>query len=469
MAGSTAGWSGLKRTINASHISTADRQACCGLNHNNWPLLILPGKQTFLAPAISISGLLVILILGLLLAFPVRALPLAERHEASGLNSHFSFDGNSFAAYLSHTRQVISTARLDLNDNNREAIINANLPFELLPPEHCPKPSTAKRFQRGILLIHGLTDSPYWLRHLGKRLQQNCFYVLTILLPGNGTRPGDLLDVSWQDWVKAMDFGTALLKNTVEQMWLGGYSTGATLALFQASRQPDIRGLLLFSPGLRLSTKAAWAHWRQWFGRLWRPALWWQVQPDDDPYKYESFPINGAVQLYRLIQQLQTTLQQPPSLPILIAASEDDISVDSRATIELFKQWPHPRKKLLWFSREMQPQKGPLQIIDSRATDQASGHPVLSSSHISLLMPDSDPHYGTGGNYAFCSHYFNEQPLAWQQCKKRRENLLAETTPYFLSQGIVRRLTYNPFFEGMMREVTAFIQTQDGTRPGIQP
>jgi esterase/lipase len=400
------------------------------------------------------------LLLSLLLTSTSHAQPLAARHQPSGLNSHFNFSGNNFADYLTQTRDMIARARLDLNDDNREDIITANQPFELLPAAECPKPATQKRFQRGILLIHGLSDSPYWLRHLGDFLQQQCFYVLTILLPGNGTRPGDLLEVSWQDWAKAVNFGAELLNQTVEQTWLGGYSTGATLALYQASRMPDIKGLLLFSPALRLTPKAAYAHWRQWFGRFWQPALWWQVQPDEDPYKYESFPINGAVQLYQLIQNLQPLLQQTPAVPLFIAASEDDRSVDSRATIKLFNQWSHADKKLLWFSREMQAQDGPLQIVDSRATDAFSHHPIVSSSHISLLLPASDRHYGANGSNAYCTHYFEEQPQAWQQCKARNEDLLGETTPYFLSQGVIRRLTYNPYYELMLQEVKRFIQAQ---------
>ena len=384
--------------------------------------------------------------------------PLAKRHQTSGLNSHFNFSGDTLADYLAYSRGIISRARVDLDNNSRENIIRANMPFALTPPARCPGSST-KRFQRGILLIHGLTDSPYWLRHLGTYFQQQCFYVLAILLPGHGTRPGDLLDVSWRDWTRAVDFGTDLLQREVEHTWLGGYSTGATLALYQAGRKAGIDGLILISPALRLVSNAAYAHWRQWFGRWWRPALWWQIQPDDDPYKYESFPVNGIVQLYQLTQELQPLLQQPPSLPLLIAASEDDATVDSRATIELFSRWQDRRKKLLWFSRDMQAQDGKLQIIDSRAVDKPSGHPIVSSSHISLLIPASDPQYGAEGRYASCLHYFGEQPQAWRRCKDRKEDILGETTAYFLSQGVVRRLTYNPYFEEMLEQIGRFIDT----------
>lgn len=388
----------------------------------------------------------------------VHALALSERHTPSGLNSHFDFKGDNFSDYRKHIRNIILKSRIDIatdqaRNNEKNDIINANLPFELLPSPSCPRATKGMPYSKGILLIHGLSDSPYTLHHLGTFLQQQCFYVMTILLPGNGTRPGDLLDVRWQEWVKATEFGTKLVKRKANTVWIGGFSLGATLALQQATQQPDIAGLIMISPALQLPAMAAYASWRQWFGYFSETALWWQVQPDEDHYKYESFPVNAISQLYKLIQSIETTLKQPPSIPVLIAASEDDASVDSRATIDIFKRWPHSHKQLIWYSREMQAQQGIVQIVDSRSTDRH----IASGSHVSLLIPDSDAYYGSNGQYAACTHYYEEQPDQWRQCKAKQEDILAETTPYFLSQGTVRRITYNLYFDDMLQTIATFV------------
>ena len=401
----------------------------------------------------------ILLLFALLTTLTVHgeAVQLASRHHPSGINSRFvAPDDVDFATYRAQLGKMLQQARLDPDGVNRQAVIEANLPFELTPPVECPHTGTdpqQMRYPRGILLIHGLSDSPYTVRHLGDFLSHQCLYVVSILLPGHGTRPGDLLDVKWQDWDKAVDYGIDLVRRRADEIWLGGYSLGATLALYQTRHRHDIHGLILVSPALQLPTKAALAGIRQWFGQFYEKALWWQILPDSDPYKYESFPINGVTQMYALTQALQPVLETPPSLPLLIAASEDDATVDSRATLDLFKHWPATTKQLVWFSREMQPQTGTVEIIDSRIP----GQHIASSSHISLLMPPDDPHYGAHGNYAACNHYYEEQPAAWQQCMARKEDLLAEITPYFLSQGVVRRITYNPDFDKLLAAIGAFL------------
>jgi hypothetical protein len=46
--------------------------------------------------------------------------------------------------------------------------------------------------QGGVLLLHGLTDSPYSLRALGQKLNEQGFWVVGLRLPGHGTAPSAL-------------------------------------------------------------------------------------------------------------------------------------------------------------------------------------------------------------------------------------------------------------------------------------
>ena len=54
-----------------------------------------------------------------------------------------------------------------------------------------------------VVMLHGLTDSPYSLRHLALRYRQAGFVVLGLRLPGHGTVPAALTDVSWEQWLAA--------------------------------------------------------------------------------------------------------------------------------------------------------------------------------------------------------------------------------------------------------------------------
>ncbi len=55
----------------------------------------------------------------------------------------------------------------------------------------------------GVVLLHGLTDSPYSVRHLAENYQKHGFVAVVPRLPGHGTAPGALTDVDWEAWLAA--------------------------------------------------------------------------------------------------------------------------------------------------------------------------------------------------------------------------------------------------------------------------
>ena len=54
-----------------------------------------------------------------------------------------------------------------------------------------------------VVLLHGLTDSPYSLRHIARRYAEDGYVAVAIRLPGHGTVPSGLTDVEWQQWSEA--------------------------------------------------------------------------------------------------------------------------------------------------------------------------------------------------------------------------------------------------------------------------
>ncbi len=51
----------------------------------------------------------------------------------------------------------------------------------------------------GMLLLHGMSDSPYSLRALGEALNKHDYWVIGLRLPGHGTAPSGLTTISWED------------------------------------------------------------------------------------------------------------------------------------------------------------------------------------------------------------------------------------------------------------------------------
>src|SRR5690242_2307373 len=89
----------------------------------------------------------------------------------SGLNSEFHSASLSFPAYVDKMRSIIEATRLDLTEENREIIIDANSPFEWNPSGNSIKTPETK-IANGILLVHGLFDSPSTILSIAEYFRQ---------------------------------------------------------------------------------------------------------------------------------------------------------------------------------------------------------------------------------------------------------------------------------------------------------
>jgi alpha-beta hydrolase superfamily lysophospholipase len=165
----------------------------------------------------------------------------------------------------------------------------------------------------GVLLLHGLSDSPYSLRHVAALYEKQGYVVVLPRLPGHGTVPAGLLDVQWQDWLAVVELAAREVRARTgpgKPFHVVGYSNGGALALKYAmdvasgddATTPRPDRLVLISPMIGLGRMAAVSRLLPAFGSLpyFEHSLWLDVQPEFNPYKYNSFPVNAAVQSYLL-------------------------------------------------------------------------------------------------------------------------------------------------------------------------
>jgi esterase/lipase len=390
------------------------------------------------------------------------AAQLEARHQPSGLNAKFNGNPSVFSDYVARTREMLGRAHTLTGNINREEIIEGNAPFDLKPSPGF-LPGQQKTYRRGILLTHGLSDSPYSMRHLAAFFQENGFRVMAILLPGHGTQPGDLLDVDWQEWTKAVSYGVNQLAEEVDQVYLAGYSLGGTLSIYHSLGDNRVRGLFLFSPALQISHRAAWANLHKLFSWLMPAQKWIGIKPDRDIYKYESMPKNAAAQVHALTQALNMQLQQSQltklDIPIFTAASVDDVTVKTSATREFMAQAHHPASKLVLYTTE--PEKFPaefsvekLELVNSVIPKQK----ILSSAHTATVISPEDKHYGATGEYANCVHYYPGDIEKYTACiTNPAANFQGEVTGENLRAGILQRLMYNPNFAALKISMKQFI------------
>jgi alpha-beta hydrolase superfamily lysophospholipase len=178
--------------------------------------------------------------------------------------------------------------------------------------------STPAHPRGGVLLLHGLTDSPYSLRHVAALYERAGYAVIAPRLPGHGTVPAALLGVQWQDWSAVVRIAARELRARVgpgKPLQIVGYSNGGALALKYAmdvaerddDSLPRMDRIVLLSPMIGLGRGAGFSRLLPAFGGLpyFEKSLWLDVQPEFNPYKYNSFPVNGAIQSYLLTSLVQ--------------------------------------------------------------------------------------------------------------------------------------------------------------------
>ena len=234
----------------------------------------------------------------------------------------------------------------------------------------------------GVLLLHGMSDSPYSLRAMGQALNARGYHVLGLRLPGHGTAPSGLTRVRWQDMAAATRLGMRHLEAVVDDgpLHIVGYSTGASLAVNYAldaledSGQVAPASLVLVSPAIGVSRAAGFARWKSALGRL--PGLhgleWLQIEPEFDPYKYNSFATNAGDQVHRLTRQVgrrvAATSWGPDAAlfpPTLVFKSTVDATVSTQAVVDRFLgRLSTGRHELVLFDVNRAALKSPLLVDD---------------------------------------------------------------------------------------------------------
>lgn len=187
---------------------------------------------------------------------------------------------------------------------------NWNRSFEL------PSPNPTA----GVLLLHGLSDSPYSLRQLGTRLHQSGAWVTGLRIPGHGTAPSGLVWVKWQDMAAAVRIAARHVRQQIgdKPLYVIGYSNGGGLTVnytLEALADPKLplpTGIVLVSPEIGVTPAAGYASWQAKLGRwLNLPKLAWSsLGPEFDPFKYVSFAVNGGTIAYDVTGQIQQKLDE---------------------------------------------------------------------------------------------------------------------------------------------------------------
>ena len=361
------------------------------------------------------------------------------------------------------------------------------------------------------LLLHGMSDSPYSLRVLAERLQAQGVHVLGMRYPGHGTAPGSLTRTTWEDMYGAVALAADHLARAVpdKPLYVFGYSTGGPLAVELSLRAieddalplPD--GLVLFSPAMGITPLAALTPWQARLGRLLglEKLAWNTIELEYDPFKYRSFPLNAALQVWRLADHVDARLETASAAgrlerfpPVLSFQSVVDTTIEAPAVIDVLyrrltpgRASPGHRLVVYDFNRsttiepllrddprlmldallaDSQRQfeftvvsnlseenravaavTGPLGAAPERVCILTEAWPegVYSLSHVAPTFPPDDPLYG------------RVDPAGQQRISLGNVVLRGEAGALRVSAAGFLRQSFNPFFDYQFGEISRFL------------
>jgi len=185
--------------------------------------------------------------------------------------------------------------------------VNWNRTFELRPEAGVPVRGT-------VLMLHGLTDSPYSMRSTGQHLAAMGYEIVGLRLPGHGTAPSGLLTFRIEDMQAAVRLAARELHSRAPDrpFYLVGYSNGAALAVdyalavLQGESLPRPAGLVLMSPAIAISKFAVLGRVKTGLSSLpgFERAAWETIGLEFDPYKYTSFSLHAGGETFRLTRRV---------------------------------------------------------------------------------------------------------------------------------------------------------------------
>jgi len=339
----------------------------------------------------------------------------------------------NFQQYIDAVRQHVARVSMP---HRSDSDIELNLPFALDAAKGVP-------YRGKFLLIHGLNDSAFVWRDMAQEMAAMGYDVRAILLPGHGSHPRQMLEVSYRQWLDVAREHLALWRTDDTPMYIGGFSMGGVLATLLVIENPDISGLLLVSPAWdsRLDKYLRWA----WIYRYFRPWLFGHMMIEDNPSKYNSIPVNAAAQYYRLLRVLKKRWQQPIDVPALIVVSADDSVVDIDYVRQRFAQdFTSEKRALLLYSNDEEDKAAAFESIRGSAYPERR---ILNQSHLSLINSPANVLLGEVQPLLICN---GDEPEVFFGCMRATGHWFgAQNTPS-PDAAKVARSTYNPDFSGVL-------------------
>ncbi len=207
----------------------------------------------------------------------------------------------------------------------------------------------SKPADKAVVLVHGLTDSAFFMTAIGDYFFEQLGHDVYIpLLQCHGLKePKGMEGVDLEEWKVNVDFAIEEAASRSGEVSIGGLSTGGALSFYKAATNSKINGTLyLFSAALDVAGGP--------FGiigeikeRVLRSSLANILDKDqqligDNPYRYAQIDVGGGKELAKLIKETDAIIggfskKKPFQQKIFAAHSEVDDQADITGIEDLQK------------------------------------------------------------------------------------------------------------------------------------
>src|SRR3989344_270581 len=212
-----------------------------------------------------------------------------------------------------------------------------------------------KKTQRGLFMIHGFSGSNEEFRDIETFFRKKGVATRVPLLAGHGTSPDDLLGLRPDDWVKQVERELADFEQQVDEVYLGGISFGANLAIHIAERRPTLQGLFLLGTVIRF--------YKHRLGKLFLPLIgkfkpyytkrvnhshFYEESAMERRKAYAVAPLKNVVDMFRYIDSNTKSELPRVTTPTMILHSIHDKAVKPSSAEYVYKHIGAQNKELHW-------------------------------------------------------------------------------------------------------------------------
>ncbi len=166
---------------------------------------------------------------------------------------------------------------------------------------------------KSIVLIHGLTDSPHFMRDIADFFHEQLGYnVFLPLLRGHGLKqPKSMIGIRLKHWMANVNFALESAHKCTSFVSIGGLSAGGALSFYTAANSEQVTGsVYLFSAALDIAGgthgllgEIAERLLRTPVARIMARLDKHKPLINANPYRYARMDKGGAMQLGRLIKK----------------------------------------------------------------------------------------------------------------------------------------------------------------------